>query len=69
MARGASELRDPARATLTRAVVIDRSQELALKRLAEDCEQPPAAALAEVVAVALESDALVARNLLSVAPR
>jgi hypothetical protein len=50
-------------------VVIDRLQESALRRLAEDCEQPPGAALAELVAVALESDALVARNLLSIAPR
>jgi len=69
MSRGASERRDPARATLTRAVVIDRLQESALRRLAEDCEQPAGATLAELVAVALESDALVARNLLSVATR
>ena len=69
MSRGASERRDPARATLTRAVVIDRLQESALRRLAADCDQPPGAALAEIVGVALESDALVARNLLSVAPR
>jgi hypothetical protein len=35
--------------------------------LAEDCEQPAGATLAEVVAVALESDALIARNLPSIA--
>jgi hypothetical protein len=62
LARGASEMRDPARTTLTRAVVIDRLQESALRRLAEDCEQPAGVTLAEVVAVALENDALIARN-------
>jgi hypothetical protein len=69
VSRGASELRDPARATLTRAVVIDRLQESALKRLAADSDQPPGAALAELVAIALESDARIARNLLSISDR
>jgi hypothetical protein len=49
-----------------RAVVIDRSQEGVLRRLGEDAGVEPADVLAEVVALALEQDACLARRLLRI---
>jgi hypothetical protein len=69
LTRGPSERRDPASQALMRAVAINRLQEKALRRLASDAKQEPAAALADLVSMALESDAQVARRLLRVARR
>jgi hypothetical protein len=52
-----------------RAVVIDRSQEGALRRLGQDAGATAADALTEVVAMVLEQDAHVARQLLRVSRR
>ena len=54
---------------LRRALTIDRLQERSLRRVAEDCDVPPGALLAELVAIALEEDGHVARRLLHVGKR
>lgn len=56
--------RDPARVPHVRSVAISKLQERALKQLAAESEQPPGAALSEIVAAALEADGAEARRLM-----
>ena len=53
-------------ATVRRAVTIERDKEVFLRRLAADRKATPARTISELVALALEHDAAVARKVLGV---